>query len=59
MVIKMLPLREQKKLVERPENEPKINLSNPIDRKILLTLLGVAAVVLVLIVLAIILFFNV
>lgn len=55
----MLPLKEQKKLVERPENEPKMNLNNPIDRKILLTLLGVAAVVLVLIVLAIILFFNV
>ena len=55
----MLPLKEQNKLVERPENEPKMNLNNPIDRKILLTLLGVAAVVLVLIVLAIILFFNV
>ncbi|MCH5171858.1 MAG: hypothetical protein J1F31_03385 [Erysipelotrichales bacterium] len=54
----MLPLKENKKLVERPENEPKINLNNSIDRKIILTLAGTAAVVLVLIVVAIILFFN-
>lgn len=55
----MLPLRKSKKLIERPENEPKANLSNPIDRKIILTMISVAVVVLVLIVLAIIAFFNV
>lgn len=54
----MLPLKQKKKLVPRPENEPKANLNNPVDRKIILTLLGVALVVLVLIVLAIFLFFN-
>ncbi len=55
----MLPLRKSKKLVERPENEPKANLNNPVDRKIILTMVGVTAVVLVLIVLVIIAFFNV
>lgn len=55
----MLPLRKSKKLVERPENEPKANLNNPVDRKIILTMVGVAVVVLVLIILAIVAFFNV
>ncbi|MCH5179874.1 MAG: hypothetical protein J1F32_01505 [Erysipelotrichales bacterium] len=55
----MLPLRENKKLVERPENEPKLNMNNSVDRKIIFTLIGTAAVILVLIVLAILLFFNV
>ncbi len=55
----MLPLRENKKLVERPENEPKMNLNNPIDRKIIFTLLIVAVIVLILAILAIILFLNI
>lgn len=46
----MLPLHEQKKLVERPENDPKADLRNPIDRKIILTLVLVALVVLILII---------
>lgn len=54
----MLPTREKKKLVPRPENEPKFNIHNPVDKKIILTLLGIALVVLVLIVLAVVLFFN-
>lgn len=51
----MLPLRERKKLVERPKNDPKANMNNPVDRKIVLTLIGVALVVLVLIIVAVVL----
>ena len=49
----MLPFKENKKLVDRPENDPKVNLHSPIDRKIILTLvlaaLAVLAIVIVLI----------
>lgn len=49
----MLPYKENKKLVDRPENDPKVNLRSPIDRKIIMTLvlaaLAVLAIVIVLI----------
>ena len=45
----MLPLKENKKLVDRPENDPKVNLHSSIDRKIILTLIIVASIVLALV----------
>ena len=49
----MLPYKENKKLVARPENDPKVNLRSPIARKIIMTLvlaaLAVLAIVIVLI----------
>lgn len=55
----MFSLRPQKKLVERPKNDPKANLNNPVDRKIILTLALTALVVLVLIVVAVVLYYSI
>ena len=46
------------KMEERPENEPKFNGKNKTDRKILITVISVCAVLLVLVVTFIILYYT-
>lgn len=45
--------RKKEKLVDRPDNEPKFDGNNKTDRKIVLTLVLVGAVILVLAIVAI------
>lgn len=51
----MLGFKNDKKMVERPENEPKFSLKNKVDRTIFFILLGLLIVVGILLAAAIVL----
>lgn len=46
------------KMEERPENEPKFNSKNKTDRKIMITVISVLAVLLVFVVMLIIIYYT-